>query len=278
MKSASWRPYEPTIGPRKWGSAEMDDIGHLLATYRGEVDTAARSFYVWKYINDIARTERTIYDELTENALTWNTITHSLATTVYTVLGRIFDNDKNGRSVTACGFVTKCQQNISQFTKPAFESRRLAIGGGERPAYLDEYLQDMYEPVPADFETLLTAVRKAKALYETNYKVIRNKVIAHKDVSSTELEHAWFANTNVDEVETFLKSLHAVGAVVSQWYDNGLKTELTHHQLTEKDYVHKDVVGLISKLALSDAGPSNAGSLKTGDRIDMARSELPTAL
>jgi hypothetical protein len=224
----------------------MQTVEELLKEYRGEVNIAATSFYAWKNINKLAVGDDKIFQALQRNALSWNIFTHSLQITFFTALGRIFDNDN--RSFTVRSFINKCQSNVDQFSKVAFEARRLSSANGIRPDYLDDYLAGVYEPVAADFQALADAVGPHETAYKNNYQPIRHKLIAHKDFATIGGKDTLFAKTNIEEIEKILAFLYQIEKFVEQLVLNGRLTELNDHKLNEEDYVRKDLEKLFLKL------------------------------
>jgi len=225
----------------------MSAIEELLKEYRGDVNVAAYSFYAWKNINTLAAHDPALLKALERNALSWNLIVHALQVTFLSALGRLFDRDK--RSLTARKFIDKCETALDQFTKPAFEARRLASNHGIRPDYLDEYLLGVYEPVATDFQALAAAIAPWEAVYNSNYRPIRHKLIAHKDLATIGGTDSLFAKTNIGEVEAILAALYQVAAVVEQLYENGRLSNLADHKPHEEGYVRQDLDSLLRKVA-----------------------------
>jgi len=226
----------------------MYSIGELLREYRGEVNVASSSFYAWKNINNLAANNPALFQALQRNALSWNIFAHSLQIAFFSALGRLFDRD--ARSLTARTFISKCAAAQSQFSKSAFELRRLTSNHGIRPEYMDEYLSDLYEPVAADFKMLSDAITPWDAVYHASYQPIRNKLIAHKDFSTIGSKDSLFAKTNIGEIENILQVLHQVAAFVEQLFINGRQTNLIDHKLREEEYIRKDLENLLRKLAV----------------------------
>ncbi len=225
----------------------MNAIEELLKEYRGEVNVAASSFYAWKNINNLAAHDHALFRALQRNALSWNLITHSLLITFFSALGRLFDRDN--RSLTARTFIAKCEVEVCQFSRSAFEARRLTSNHGIRPDYLDEYMLGVYEPVAADFQALDVVIARWEAVYIKNYQPIRHKLIAHKDLATIGGKDSLFANTNIGEVGAILENLYQVAAVVEQLLNNGRPTQLADHKLHEEEYVRQDLEALLRKVA-----------------------------
>ena len=201
----------------------MTNVEKLLQEYRNEVNIAVSSFYTWKTINGLAKSDDKVLCALNTNGLSWSIIAHSLQITFLTVLGRIFDN--NPRSLTVNSFICKCRDAIRQFSKASLEVRRLNGSHGVRPDYLDDHLKDACEPSSADFDALDRAAQKYKTIYQKNYHPIRNKLIAHKDYATMGSRDSLYAKTNIGEIEELLLFLHQIEKVVDQWYLNGRMTD-----------------------------------------------------
>ena len=225
----------------------MCTIEELVKEYRSEVNVATSSYYAWKNINNLAANNPAVFRSLQQHALSWNLIVHALQVTFFSAIGRLFDRDK--RSLTVRTFIIKCEVALGQFSKLSFEARRLASTHGVRPDYLDEYLLNVYEPVVADFQTLLRAIEPWEAVYNASYQPIRNKLIAHKDMATIGSNDALFAKTNLSEVEAILEILYQVSAVIEQLFNNGRLTNLSDHKLREEEYVRQDLESLLRKVA-----------------------------
>ena len=225
----------------------MSSIEEFFQEYRDEVNVAAYSFYAWRNINNLAAQDPTLFKALQRNALSWNLIVHALQITFFSALGRLFDSDK--RSLTVHTFLTKCEAAIGQFSKPALEARRIASNHGIRPDYLDQYLLGVYEPREADFQELAVAIAPWEAVYNSKYRPIRHKLIAHKDLATIGSKDSLFAKTNIGEVEAILEILFQVAAVVEQLLNNGRLTNLADHKPSKEEFLLQDLDSLLNKVA-----------------------------
>jgi hypothetical protein len=100
------------------------------------------------------------------------------------------------------------------------------------PEWLNEYLVDVYEPTQKDFRRLRGYVRKWRGIYVNNYRDLRHKVFAHKEVSDRAETHALFTKTNIRELQrmlTFLRSLHQA---LWQLFFNGHKPLFSDRNVT----------------------------------------------
>jgi len=223
-------------------------IERLHSQFRGEVDIAAQAFFLWKTINKHASEDRRIYTGLNEQALSWNILTHSLQTTFFIVLGRLFDTDGDAFSVHA--FLRSCIDNIEQFSKEFLRQRKLENSSGGEPEWLEEYLNNAYVPDKRDFQMIRGALRKRQKRYEKVYRPIRNTVVAHKATATMDNVDALFGRTDVAEIEEFLWFLHQVQETVFQLIYNGWLTKIGDHAFGEEEYVGRDVHSLLERLKI----------------------------
>jgi hypothetical protein len=218
----------------------------LLKLFRDEVTTASWSFFAWKAFNNIASADEDVYRAINETALTWNIVTHSLQSTFFITLGRLFDVDGDAFSVHA--LLRESINNIDQFSNDALRTRKINENKGMVPDWLDKYIEDAYEPTEQDFLRLRGEISKVQAQYEEIYRPIRNKVIAHKDRETLENVNELFGKTNVTQIQDFIIFLHQIENIVFQLLYNGKLTSIGDHAFDEEDYVHQDVNKLLTEI------------------------------
>lgn len=219
-------------------------IEDILKHYRNEVHLVTQSFYVWKSINNLAAADKGYLAALNKTPLSWQVITHSLQSTFFICLGRIFDQDKNSFSIY--NLLKKCRENVVEFSKTALRVRK--CGGGPEPEWLDDYMGNAYEPDTDDFDCLITEVEKWEEIYRTIYKPLRHKIFAHKDLKYIEDARLLFSKTNIGEIEEMLCFLHAIERYVWELLHNGRRYDLTDFKQEEEDIVRQDVYFLFESL------------------------------
>jgi hypothetical protein len=227
-----------------------EDIERLSQHFREEFATAAHAFFLWKGINNCAAGDREIYRGINEQALSWNTITHSLQTTFFIALGRLFDTDEDAFSVHS--YLRSCIDNIDQFSDAELRKRKISGNNGRVPEWLDEYMKDAYVPTANDFQRLRGDLSKRQKQYEEIYRPIRNQIFAHKDADSMETVESLFGKTRIDQIEELLSFLYQIQEVVWQLLMNGRKTSVGDFAFTEEDHVVDDVRELLGRLRLAD--------------------------
>jgi hypothetical protein len=223
-------------------------VANLHAHYRIEVATAAHAFYLWKGINNIASGDRGTFRGINEQALTWNTITHSLQTTFFIAIGRLFDTDGDAFSIHA--FLRGCIENIAEFDRPALFERKLALSNGVEPEWLKAYVANAYVPTAKDFQRLRREASRHQAQYEAIYRPIRNQVFAHKDAGSMDTVQELFGKTKISDIEQLLDFLYQVQEVVFQLLQNGELRKIGDFQNSEESLVVEDVGDLLMRIRI----------------------------
>jgi AbiU2 len=80
-----------------------------------------------------------------------------------------------------------------------------------------------YEPTPKDFRRIRAHIRKRRKIYENNYRDLRNKFFAHKDVSERAEIDALFGKGTVRELQQLFAFLGSLHEALWQLLFNGLK-------------------------------------------------------
>jgi hypothetical protein len=226
----------------------MDDLERAHKIFSDEVTSAAWSFFVWKGFNNVASSDKEIFRSINENALSWNIITHSLLSTFYITLGRLFDVDSGAFSVHS--LLRSCIRNIDQFSLDQIRQRKIRGNNGIIPEWLDQYMKEAYEPVESDFQRLKGEISKQQKIYEKIYRPIRHKVIAHKETGSIENVGELFDKTNIGEVQELINSLHQIEKIIFDLLHNGRLNKIGHYGFTEDERAHSDVEALLGKLKI----------------------------
>jgi hypothetical protein len=185
---------------------------------------------------------------LNEQALSWNIITHSLQTTFFIALGRLFDTDEDAFS--AHSFLRSCIEDIDQFGKDSLRARKIALANEKEPDWLEDYTAEAYAPSLKDFQKLRGQLSKRQAQYEKIYRPIRNQIFAHKDTGAMENVEALFGETRIDHIEELLRFLYQIQEVVGQLVHNGRLTSIGDFDFSEEDYVVEDARELLDRLRM----------------------------
>jgi hypothetical protein len=220
----------------------MTDAGKAfeqeLEILRTEAQEAAQHLYAYVAIHATMAQHSEVATLLNTAALFWNTTLRALQTSALIALGRVFDDDKNSHGVTRLLRLALGNQQI--FTLDALAVRRQG-NSPTRPNGLDEYLSNAYAPVPADFEWLQQKVDEHKAIYDKNYKPLRNKIFAHKDIHSNAMVQKLLARTNIRELQTVTLFLQSVYSALWELYFNGMKLNLREHPPSVEDMLREPI-------------------------------------
>lgn len=222
------------------------EINELLKEIDKEITVAAQAFFAWKSIHSVAAKDKNIVKAINTNALSWNIYLHSLQTTFFIAIGRIFD--VNPQSCSIHLLFRQCTENIEKFHKSSLEQRKIDEAAGVRPDYLNTFLQNVYEPKEADFKKLKKNVSRVQKCYEDKFRRIRHKVFAHNDSEYIANPGDLFANATIDDAEDILNTLYKVERVIWDLYTNGKEINLGYWELKEEEYILKDTESLLKKI------------------------------
>lgn len=196
-----------------------------LELFRTECESAAQFFYGYLAIHEVAKRRKSVFRLLNENPLFWNTVSGALQTAAVITIGRVFDQ-RSPHNLDKV--VHLAQDNGTMFSKSALGKRRQA-GSPERPQWLDEYLQDVYEPTTGDFQRLRAQIKTYRKIYEANYRELRHKVFAHREASDQAEIDRLVGKTNISEFERLFVFLLSTYKSLWDLFMNGRKP--THRQL-----------------------------------------------
>jgi len=190
-----------------------------LEVFRTEADTATQFFYSLLTINTIASKQKKVLHILNNTPLFWNTVLGGLQTSSFIALGRIFDQ-KSTHNIDKV--LKAAQDNMAIFSKNALAERKRK-GVTNADEWLTEYLTNVYVPSAKDFRRLRSHVNKKRIIFENNYRTLRHKFFAHKDISQEAEVLGLFNKTNIPEIQKLLKFLRQLHEALWQLYNNGRK-------------------------------------------------------
>lgn len=225
--------------------AKKHDIQALLDEISSEITVASQAFFAWKSIHNLAAKDKCIEKALNINALSWNIYLHSLQTTFFITIGRLFDTDL--RSCSIHFLFRYCRDNIDEFSKKSLKNRRIKEAGKE-PDYLKELIKEAYEPDVNDFKILKNEVTRVQTIYKTIFKPVRHKVFAHKDAAHIKDTALLFKGIKIKDAEDILETLYKVERVIWDLYVNGHKMNYGYWELEEEKHILKDTKKLLKKL------------------------------
>lgn len=188
-----------------------------LAVFEGEVNEAIQSFYAEQTIHNVARRDRQAFDIFNRHAAFWNLTARALQANALIAVGRIFDNDARSHGVLRLLRLGEEHRHI--FSKDAIEKRRCSQGG----EWTEEFMRGVYVPSARDFARLRRYVEKQRAIYEGQYKILRDKVYAHKERKDMT---AAFASASIPALERLLVFLQQLHEALWDLFHNGRKPTL----------------------------------------------------
>ena len=204
-----------------------------LEVFRTEAQAGAQFLYAYLSFNSIINEKKKTFREINKTPLFWNTTMGSLQTSFFIVLGRIFDQNS---TYNIDRLIKIAQENRDIFSKKALAKRKKK-DSQNADEWLDDYLKDVYEPKAKDFRELRKKVKEFRKIYETNYRGIRHKIYAHKEVSDAEEVQKLFSKTNIRELQRVFVFVNALYEALWQLLYNGRKPVLRRMRYSVRSMV-----------------------------------------
>jgi hypothetical protein len=183
------------------------------------------SCYTHRAINHVAAEDPKIGQRLNRQPDFWRVTSFSLQNSLFIVLARILDSDPILHSIYQVLNATTAHPEF--FSKAALRARKLSIPGtGPNPAWLDEYIQNAWEPSVQDLRALKKALSPHKVKFDDIYKPIRNQIahIIFKDDQSIASLYSRALKADIDEILCFL---HSLVRAIREMANNAAKPELS---------------------------------------------------
>ena len=215
----------------------MFDFNESLNQIEKNLDEAIGAYFVYDNIMLKAYKDEKFLERLNQNLYFWHYIIHSLQTTYFMCLGRIFDN--SGKALSINAFINKCTQNIKIFSKPELTKRKVGIF--ESSQELQNYIDNSIEPKLEDFKELKRIIKSYSKEYEDNYKNIRHKIFGHTEITKKEEIEKLFLNTSRIKIEEILLMLKHITIRLFSLYHNGQKIELFNDINSNSFHIYKKI-------------------------------------
>ena len=205
--------------PIKCNMAEMSspDISHLTEMeywsdyniVRSDIRAAIMGCYTHRTLNHAEVSDQDISRRLDRQPDFWRIISFSLLNSLFIFLARILDSDSKLHSIYQALNATTAHPEF--FSKAALRARKLrssSIGDPNAP-WLDECVQNAWEPTARDLRGLKKALAPHKTKFDDIYKPIRDQIahIIHKDEQAVAALYAKTLKTDIDDILSFLHSL-----------------------------------------------------------------------
>lgn len=193
-----------------------------LEIFRTEAQAGAQFLYSYLAFNSIISENKRALAFVNHAPLFWKTNMGALQTSFFIVLGRIFDQSSRHNIDV---LVSICENNSGIFSKAALAVRKKRDSANAHE-WLDGYLERAYEPTPHDFRELRKKVREYRKLYESNYRDIRRKIYAHKEITESAEVEKLFSKTNTRELQRVFVFVNAFYEALWELFHNGRKPVL----------------------------------------------------
>jgi hypothetical protein len=211
--------HQPPVAPELQFERELE-------VFRTEAQTATQFFYAHLAIHATAGAEKAVFRLLNTAPLFWNTVLGGLQTASFVALGRVFDQN----SAHNVDRLLKIAQDHPQIFSMAALAARKQGTGASPPPWLNDYMNNVYVPKPADFRRLRGYVSKQRKIYVDKYRPLRHQVFAHKGLSDPADVSALFARTNIREVQRILVFLMSLNNALWGLFMNGHRPVLRPHR------------------------------------------------
>lgn len=197
-------------------------FAHELEVFRTEAQAEAQFLYAYLTIIAILGENKKALNAVNRTPLFWKTNIGALQSAFFIVLGRIFDQ-KSNHNIDS--LLKIAQTNVNIFSKAALAERKKQNSPNAN-VWLDEYLKRVYEPTRDDFRALRKQIKKYRKIYEENYRDIRRKIYAHKEISEPTEVQKLFSKTNIRELEKVIVFVNALYEALWELLYNGKKPVL----------------------------------------------------
>jgi len=184
-----------------------------------ELHTILGSYTFWRMIQNRLATEPELLHALNATPLSWTITRYALQVTLFITLGRVFDPDTAAFSADV--LLKTCIREIEIFNKDNLRKRKLDAANTSEPDWLDDYIRNAYEPTESDFQCLRGELTKQRKVFDSVYRPVRHKLIAHRDKEYLGKGDDLWKATNVGELEAILWFLHDLKETLSDAYLNG---------------------------------------------------------
>lgn len=184
-----------------------------------EVHRILSCYLFWRMLNNQVATDKILLSALNRTPLSWIVTRHSLNVTLFITLGRVFDVDKDAFSVD--DLLKCCIDEIASFSLESLWGRKMEGQNGVEPEWLPNCIENAYEPTAKDFQRLRSEVTKRRRIFESVYRPIRHKLIAHNDKKYMDRADELWAETNIGELEDIIWFLNDLKETLFATYQNG---------------------------------------------------------
>jgi hypothetical protein len=112
--------------------------------------------------------------------------------------------------------------------------------GGEKPEWLDKYLEEVCAPSTKELRLLKKQLVPHKRKFDSAFSKIRNHIFAHKVAKNRDIESELFTKIAVEDIDEILYFLNDVIETIWNLYHNGAKPNLGTKSYDYKQVIRKD--------------------------------------
>jgi hypothetical protein len=149
-----------------------------LKVFGEEASAAAQFLYGSLAVGTLANEDPEVRKRLNIAPPFWNTVHFSLKKSAILALGRIFETNTAHNAAS----VMREAGEIDIFTKDALR-RRKHEQSANAAEWIEEFLARAYVPSHDDIRRLRKEVDKWRKIYDANYRPLRDKTFAHREVA-----------------------------------------------------------------------------------------------
>ena len=199
--------------------AEYWDLCELVST---EIDQAIAVSSVYDSINGAIRVDD-LRPVLDRERLFWRTQLHSLQTTLFITMARIFDTAPDAYSIHAV--IRGAIANTAFFSPESLRLRRLKEPPGNQPSLRDDLIARAWIPEARIFGELRKPLAERTELFRAIYQPIRNQIFAHR-LADTKTEWTLFEKTHTAHIDGMLAFLKKLIDLIRDAFQNGTEPKL----------------------------------------------------
>jgi AbiU2 len=210
------------LGKNKMASIE-EKFRAELEVFKSEVESSLQFLYSFNALKMRIREDNEFLESINRAPLFWRTQLGAMQTSLFITLGRIFDCNSRHNVYKLLSLAENGCEEI--FSKDALAKRKRKRSENA-DEWLPEYLANVHEPKEFEFSRLKQLVKKRNNIYDAKYKIIRNKIFAHKELTDPIRVEKLFAKTNMRELEQICIFLMRLQVTLWMLTENGRKPVL----------------------------------------------------
>ena len=195
-----------------------------LAIFQVEEAAAQQYFFGYLTVTQMAAENSEFLKLIHIYPWFWVTAHHAMFMATFVALGRIFDKN-TPHNIDALMFVVSAE--IEEFSVDALKAR--LVKKGLSPEQVAHHVSIAHPLTPSEVRELRKKIAHWRRVYEKGYKDIRNRIFAHRELSSREEIDELFAKTSPKELKDLFKFLSSLRLALWAAYENGVAVNLEYY-------------------------------------------------